>query len=379
MKILILSLMRLGDILMAAPTIRALRVQFPQAEIHVWIQRGFEHVSAVMNDVDVWHLLDRKTILDSFQTDASHSFFAYDILSEQIKVLNSMSFDRVYNLTNTRLSAILAGTINAPEHIGAYRNARGVFALSGNAFRNFNMDSHSQMHFIDLLWQGSGYSGATRIPDDLFGSHLESPLLNNDRFLVQLTTSDQKKSWSFDRWKQTLAGILQLKSQAEFTVIGAEFERGTIEPVVQNWIAEGIPVKFQSATLSEVATLIRQHQYFITLDTATKHLALGSRAQVVEIALGSSRPPETGIYLADALIIQGHAACVPCAHRNPCSRTSHVCGESVLASQVVNAIRGGHHAFALRVAIDPEIGFQIAETHRPFTNKPKMNLKEKFQ
>ncbi len=48
MKILVLSLLRLGDIIQQEPLLRALRAKHPEAQIHLLVNRQFAQVEKLM-------------------------------------------------------------------------------------------------------------------------------------------------------------------------------------------------------------------------------------------------------------------------------------------------------------------------------------------
>ena len=61
MKLLVVSLLRLGDIIQQKPLLEGLRRQFPQARIHLLINRQFSQVSQLLgNTVDQYIYFDRE-------------------------------------------------------------------------------------------------------------------------------------------------------------------------------------------------------------------------------------------------------------------------------------------------------------------------------
>lgn len=77
----------------------------------------------------------------------------------------------------------------------------------------------------------------------------------------------------------------------------------------------------------------------VTLDTAIKHLATWTGTPIVEIALGSSNPNETGAYQEGALILKPQVPCAPCRHSSSCSQSSFVCQEDLSVNSVFAAIQ----------------------------------------
>ena len=66
MKILILQLARLGDLYMSWPAMKALRRQYPTAEIHLMVRSSFKEAMVGNNSVNKIIELNSEKILFSF-------------------------------------------------------------------------------------------------------------------------------------------------------------------------------------------------------------------------------------------------------------------------------------------------------------------------
>ncbi|MEN0060386.1 MAG: lipopolysaccharide heptosyltransferase-I, partial [Bdellovibrio sp.] len=63
MKILVLSLLRLGDIIQQGPLLRGLRQKYPQAQLHVLAHSQFSQAEKILEGVvDRWIYFDREAV-----------------------------------------------------------------------------------------------------------------------------------------------------------------------------------------------------------------------------------------------------------------------------------------------------------------------------
>ncbi len=68
MKILVLSLLRLGDIIQQEPLLKGLREKHPSAEIHLLLNRQFASVERVLDSVvDKYIYFDRESLQKAWE------------------------------------------------------------------------------------------------------------------------------------------------------------------------------------------------------------------------------------------------------------------------------------------------------------------------
>ena len=101
--ILVIKLRYLGDVLLATPTLHALKMAYPASRVTVLVNRGTEWMLHANPDVDNILPLDRGSLVEQ-------SLFALQIRRKH--------FDTVVDLTDGDRAAILSWISGAPVRIG---------------------------------------------------------------------------------------------------------------------------------------------------------------------------------------------------------------------------------------------------------------------
>ena len=336
MKVLVISVLRLGDIVMTTPALRALKAK--GHEVHLLINKQFEAVIPLLSDVDRVHTLDRKSI-ERALVEPSHGLFeAYDRLEWLLQRLSSENYDLIVNLTHNRLAGLLSAMIPAGDCVGLSISEDDVASFGSPWFRYLNevgiSGAKSGFHISDIFQFALGEE---KLRDRYFLKETERGRaewhqfrrLLGDVILVQPFSSDLKKEWSSDH---LLRGILDLEQRiprATVVLMAAPFEKERLIALMQELRNAG--ARAQSAVLSLEGALsaIRDASLFVTVDTATKHLAAATSTPVVELALGGSDPRKTGIYRSGQYVLQSQIPCSPCSHVKNCTQPSRLCAESL--------------------------------------------------
>ncbi len=99
MRILWVHLLRLGDVLMAAPALMGLRKKHPSAEIHLLINDGLPDLSGLMPFVNVWHRFPRRHLQDLSRERNKRLLEPIEDLLQFTDTLNSLRFHVAFNVT----------------------------------------------------------------------------------------------------------------------------------------------------------------------------------------------------------------------------------------------------------------------------------------
>ena len=157
MKILVLQLARLGDIYMSWPAIRALRRQFPEAEIHVLTRPRFAGAFEGLTAVHKIHLLPTKDILAPLVQPKMAVQESFDRLTKFVDELYFMNFDKVYNLSFSPLSSYLTHYVsNSETEVHGYTRFRdGFFCIpddmSAYFYAQVGIDRPNRFHLIEIF------------------------------------------------------------------------------------------------------------------------------------------------------------------------------------------------------------------------------------
>lgn len=329
MKILGISLLRLGDLILQRPLIEGLRKKHPQSEIHMLINKQFSQVEFLFAGlVDKFIYFDRENLQKSCGEKEYNILWGFHQLKSLVDDINRTSYDRVYNFTHNRLTAHLAGLIHADERIGIHAKDGNFHGLTNpwiSFFNNFFGKPEARgFHYTELLGH------ALEIPPE----PMTLPVAGSRRasyVLVQPLTSDIKKNWNLEKYR-ALVNALENETSLQVLVLGAPFEKEILASVFPEKNLLICDLQQATAKLQETALLV-------TGDTSIKHLAALYDTPLLELSLGSSQPLQVGAYANHAVILQPKVQCGPCPHSQKCSQASHICGDRLSVAAVLEASR----------------------------------------
>lgn len=345
MKILVVSLLRLGDIVLGAPAMRDLKARYPDAQIHLLINSQFRQIAGLLPYVERVIEFDRETIQKGLGDASVPMFEAYARVEGLIDSLNSEDYDLMINLTHSRLSGWLCSLIGARERQGLVFDAQGRASFGSNWFRYLNnqvdADGREAFHFSDVFRFAVGADDEGSARGSLFettSGKAESALaieamggVNSDRPIValQALTNDEKKNWSLPRFQRSVELIAAREPKARFAILGAPFEREKLEATVASLRERGVEAHLTILSLEGVYRFLKKTDLLVTGDTSVKHLACAAGTKVLEIAIGSSDAFRTGAFAHGSVIVRGKETCAPCTHSKDCFRESHACAARV--------------------------------------------------
>ena len=325
MKILVLSLLRLGDILLHRELAKSLLQQYPQAEIDFLIHSQFSSVQALVPEVRHWHLCPRNEIQKILVEQRQSTLAAHQLLSKLITNLETEKYDLVVNATHNRFSVQMMDLIEAPKKLGI-RLDNGKVVPASNSWEtylneHFSDTNGSRFHYLDVLHHAL----------EIKPSALNRPQSSEHKqlVLIQLLTSDEKKNWGLKRFEILFHELKNKYPQLRIFGLCSPQERVQVESLFP---ADGL----LSPTLTELQQMLKETRLVITGDTSIQHLAASSGCETLSLFLGSADPIKTAPWSQGGWVIQGNAPCAPCKHSTPCSQKSHLCAENLSVQAVAN-------------------------------------------
>lgn len=327
MKILVVSLLRLGDIIQQEPLLRGLREKYPEAEIHLLLNKQFASIEKVLAGVvDRYFSFDRESLQKGLGEAEFNIMWSYDQLATLVSQLNEQKYDQILNFTHNKLSAYLIGAIEATNKKGLYQEQGQFHGLENRWLRYFNDrfsgTNKSLFHYVELL--GSSFDIPLQLADlQKVGSQKKKSKL----ILFQCLTSDTKKNWGLENFQQLKRIIERALVDYQVKILGAAFER---EQLSQFFSEKDLLI----CDLAQAQAHLQEATLLVTGDTSIKHLAAQSGVSIVEIAIGSSDAMKTAAYSKDSQILSSSVPCAPCHHSQACSQKSHLCAEDVDVEKV---------------------------------------------
>ncbi|CAM6002530.1 unnamed protein product [Sphagnum balticum] len=310
MKILVVSILRLGDILISTSVLRNLKQQFPNAEIHVLINGRFASVSQLIPYVSKVYGLESDnicTIVESYD----HSLLeGYLRLEELVTQLQAESYDKVINLTRNRLSGWLTTLLGCSDTKGMMYSKQGKFISGSSWFEYLNVRENSGngniYHFVDSFHYGAGLHTSDRrfeFRESERGREFARRLLNrtknSTRFLIQWSGDEAQSAFSTAKWKRIAELVKSTDPLVDIFIVGTPTEAKAVEE-----FCSGTPFIPAIGHLDEIFSLFQNSHVLLTCDNAIKHLASATKIQVLELSFGQAEFRKTGVYTSNAVILK---------------------------------------------------------------------------
>lgn len=338
MKVLAVSILRLGDILMMVPVLRALKDQNENVELHVLINRQFNFVRYILPWVDKFIVLDREELQKGLGEYNRPIFEPLDRISAVIDFLNRQNYDKIVNLSHSRFSGFICGMIDANEKLGLSINRNNTVSFGNKWYSYMNeqctLPRSSSAHLLDVHYYGSGLTYSPYNFDYRISARGEAEadaiLESNTKFIcVQVLTSDVKKNWGYDNFAESLKVFKMTNPNIAIYSLGAPSESQDIADFIRICEERGVKVVPAICSLEGALSILSRCELLITGDTSIKHLACGVDCSILEIAVGSSDFLKTGVYKSQSYIVSSREACYPCIHSQSCHQPTHVCSNSI--------------------------------------------------
>lgn len=325
-RIVILSLLRIGDTLMHLQVIRELRRKYPEASVDLVINdecsQGIEILKSEVSNVIQFPRKRFQILMNSRDTHLLEPIWQLQEWTQQVA---SSPIELLINLTHNRVSGYLMGLLTAEHKMGLVIES-GKSHLYGNEWlrylnEHFSSGLQSQFHLIEALARSL----------DIEVSRIQAKRGEAKKILIQPLTSDAKKNWALIHWKNLLAELRSHLPDYSISVLAAPSE---VEILSRYFQSEDLFV----STLLEAKNALEQSELLVSGDTSLIHLASLVQTRSLMLSLGSSDPMKTGPFLDGSVIVSGRSPCRPCRHTQICDQSSHLCGESITVRQLTDLV-----------------------------------------
>ncbi len=337
MKILIVQLLRLGDVIMSSPVIQGLRDQYPNAEIDLLINKQFAGVLNLLPKVDQHFTFERNLIQSSLGEQQRFVLEGFDRTAKLLQSLQERGYDQIINLTHNKLSGYLVGAIDCRSRVGLWVDNENRMNIESLWFDHLNQDhlgeDSERFHFVDI-YKASVQIDRPRLGISLFESaagrkiafeYLKSKTTSGPHIVIQALTSDSKKNWGIEQFTSCIQMIQESLVESHFTILGSASEEKELRAGFSGFSFCTVLI----CDLDTAYSVILNADLIVTGDTSIKHLAAATKIPIVELSIGSSEFNRTGSYSENAIIVQSAEECSPCRHSVSCHRTAHFCGSRV--------------------------------------------------
>ena len=284
MKILCLQLARFGDIYQTWPVLRALRRNYPEAEIHLLVRSRFIEATVGLDEVSRVIALPTNKWLAGDIDEALAGI-------EQWLIENDMAgFDRVINLSFSPLSSYLVDLVGGADVVGYTRQSDGFLSIpdepSAYFYAQVGVDRANRIHLSDLFAMIAG----VELTDDDFRAPALARVYENMRsgIVVQVGASQSQKTLSAESWMEIIKKLTELTGES-VTIVGSagEFNADAIQnPRVLDRVGQ--------TKISELFQIIADARLFIGCDSVGLHIAALTQTPTLNISFAAVRFWETG-------------------------------------------------------------------------------------
>ncbi|WP_118974505.1 glycosyltransferase family 9 protein [Taibaiella koreensis] len=272
MKLLLIRFSSIGDIVLTTPVLRALRRQYPGAEIHFLVKQQFKPVIAANPYIDVIHTLEQD-------------------LNETIAGLKQHTFDYVIDLHRNLRTMRVKKALGAPSLTFNKLNFRKWLYV------NFKWNVMPDKSIVDRYFEGmkplklknDGEGMDYFIPENLQTKQDDIPMGHWAGFVgCVIGGSYFTKQFPVARWKEFVA-----LCPYPLILLGGPEDRDA-----GNEIVAADPAKVYNAcgkfNLNESADLVKRAKVVVSNDTGLMHIAAAFKKPVV--SLWGNTTPEMGMF-----------------------------------------------------------------------------------
>jgi heptosyltransferase-3 len=336
-RILVISLRRLGDLLLTTPLIRSVRRAWPEAKIDVLAYRSSAGIIAGNPDVNrVIGIPERPSAVESLRI-VTRLWRSYDL------AVSTQSGDR------PTFFAFVAGRrragITNPDDRWLARSFK-------RAALHISVPSAEKIHRVEQILRLVDSLGIARVPE-LVGPKTSDTvhIVNDSKFaVIHASPMFAYKEWTLAGWRAVAAGL----AERGFSVI-AIGGPGSAEHAYLEELWRGC-LEFHQPEWAETMSLLTRASVYVGPDTSTTHLAAAAGCPTVAL-FGPMDPRVWGPWPVGGLtkpwaasgtiqhqgnvwIVQNPLPCLPCTFEG-CERhiaSRSVCLDELPPARVMTAI-----------------------------------------
>jgi heptosyltransferase-3 len=334
-RLLVITMRRLGDVLLTTPLVRALKQGLPGARIDMLVFAGTQGILAGNPDID------RVIVVPERPSAAMMARLIFQLFRHYDAALSTQTGDRP-----TMLAAVAGkfGLGLIPRHKAYWKR----LALSRS------MVANSELHRVDDLLQLAAALGIDRRPDIVLPAKI--PIASRGAYAVlHANPMYQNKRWTDEGWR-ALAHALRTRGLGVVATGGpAPAEKDYLDRV-WNPVRPAVERLEGQLNWGELAQLLSEAAVYVGPDTSMTHLAAGAGCPTVAIygpvsprgigpwPIGGLREPwqsaGTIQNRGNAWVVQNPLLCMPCdllgCERHVESRSA--CLDELTVDRVLEAV-----------------------------------------
>lgn len=339
-NILVISLRKIGDTIIATSGVYLLKKAFPKAKITMLVKPLTQQI--VQNNP----IIDEVLIYDYKHQGA---------FSEMLQIANKLrahKYDLCIVLDNKPRSAMIAWMAGIHKRVGfeniTFRNIylnlfyTDIIKIDYDSSHTLQVKNHeifinrftgrndvAKMVMSDISEQSKGKL------DDIFSKLVKET--NCDlKIALCIRSGCLTKDWSLEKFKEVVK-CLSDTYNAVFYIVGPQSDVTIVEEFIGDSGAVPIYNLCGKTTLPELAYVLKKSDFFLSVDTGSAHIAASVDTPMV-VVFGATSPEKWGPYSEKVICLKPEYNCHPCDDRKV-SCDNPKCLDTVTIDDVVNACK----------------------------------------
>ncbi|MBI5342820.1 MAG: glycosyltransferase family 9 protein [Deltaproteobacteria bacterium] len=341
-NVLVIQLGDIGDVVLATPSLRALKETLPEARVSVLVRKGYGS------------LLEADPYLHEVIEVAKSRGKIAELCGENIRLVRRLrraEYDLAIDLRTGDRGAILAFLTGAPVRVSRYDREKsfwrnGIFNHPIYSAKPASPPAHpgadqslSLLRAIGIdtedtaprLWTANAATGKVRAL--LFAENVGE----GGRWVTINPFSRWKyKEWGYDRWGEVI-GWLWKEHGIRSVLVGSREERDAAARIAEK-CGGGACNLAGETTLAELAALLRLATMHLGVDSAAPHIASAVGTPSVTI-FGPSDWRAWTVPSYTRRIVTPERECVPCRRKGCDGKERSICLEEMETEPMKSAIR----------------------------------------
>jgi len=324
-NILIINLIRLGDIIQTSSVIQGLRKKHTGIRITLVINSNFASATTLLSGIDNVLEVDTLTMHTCLFSKNRSLCRAYEYTEEFFSQLRETHFDMIINITPNTMGVLCA--LLADKNANRTRSRAGE---CGWAVLFESITRHwetAPFHLIDIHNKIAGLKPERIVPKVVVEEKYHcraSELLHaggvrKGDVLIGFFpgASRQYKQWPVKYFMAT-GKMLQKETDAWIVLFGSDTEKKTALFLEKN--LDGRILNTAGKTnLKELAALMGSMDILISNDTGPMHIAAATGTKIISIHTGREMSLSTGPYGQGHVCVQPQLSCYPCNRPEQCA------------------------------------------------------------
>ncbi|HEY4324205.1 MAG TPA: glycosyltransferase family 9 protein [Mucilaginibacter sp.] len=301
MKILIRLPNWLGDVVMSAAFISAVRQLYPDASIDVIIKKEISNIASLLPDLQTIHPFSKQ------ENKGLNGVYRFG------KKLRDEKYDLFFNLPSSLSSLVMGWATRAKKRVGFYKEG-GFFLLTNGYKKPFNV--HRVDEFVSLLEQFTGKAVKNK---RVKLNHEKPAKINRERVLINFNSEAESRRMPLHKGISIINSLTQAFTDVKFAFIGSSKEADFVNRIIEGAInVTQIENLAGKTDLIGLADLMASSAALLTTDSGPAHLANGVGTPTI-VLFGAGNEHNTAPYNTQNLKVlrYGQLNCEPCV-KNTC-------------------------------------------------------------